>query len=118
MARNRSAEKSHQRPGFREGLMHRGEQRENPISLLGYQDRHWKRKQSLTQKAHKWEKAIKCLMRNGGKKRERSCKRTPNLFENKTTIHLRACKLTLEVCQIYVHCNLSQDLTPKIATQK
>lgn len=43
MARNRFAQRSYQRPRFREELMHRGDQRENLILLLGNQDTHGKR---------------------------------------------------------------------------
>lgn len=43
MARNKFAERSHQRPRFREELMRRGDQRENLILLLGNQDTHGKR---------------------------------------------------------------------------
>lgn len=43
MTRKRFAEKSHQWPRFREELIHRDDQRENPISFLGNQDRHGKR---------------------------------------------------------------------------
>lgn len=58
-------------------------------------------------------------MRNRKKKkeRERSCKEHPTYLKIKQQ-HIREPISQLKVCQIYVHCNFSQDLTPQIATLK